>query len=109
VPRAGLVASESVVERRDHVDEPSPLQGIASKFVLDASNAMHFVTAEARCERGPADVCPLVEQFDLAVQLVMEVLRLAAVSVQRRYSLAGVGMTAHQTTLTRSLDSVRFV
>ena len=35
--------------------------------------------------------------------------RLAAVSVKRRNRLARVGMTAHGTTLTPSLDSVRFV
>ena len=44
-PSLGFGASESVVERREHVDEPSPLQSIALKFVLDASNAMQFVTA----------------------------------------------------------------
>jgi hypothetical protein len=49
-------------------------------------------------ERRSADICLLVEQFDLAVEFVIEVLRLAAIRVQRRHSLAGVRGTAHHTT-----------
>lgn len=106
-PSLGVLAAESAVNGGEHVYEPPPLDSIASKFVLDASNVMQFVATRAGCEHRPEDIRLLVQQCDLAMEFVMKVLRLAAISVKRRYSLASVRTTAHQTTLTPSVSVLR--
>lgn len=106
-PSLGVLAAESAVNGGEHVYEPPPLDSIASKFVLDASNVMQFVATRAGCERRLEDICLLVQQRDLAMEFVMKVLRLTAISVECRYRLDSARTTAHQTTLTPRFSLIR--
>lgn len=96
----GLVAEESVVERSEHVGELPALHSIEPKFSLDASSLVVFPTVEILGQDRAEDRCLLVEQFDLVVNLVVEILGLPTVRVPRHHRLGVVSLPTHHTKLT---------
>ena len=89
-----------MVEGGEHVGELPALNSIEPKFSLNASSLRVFPTLEILCQCRMEGRCLLVEQFDLVVNLGVEVLGLPAVSFPRHRRLGLVRPPTHRTTLT---------
>ena len=96
-----------MIEGGEHVGELPALNSIEPKFSLNASRLRVFPPPEILRQRRVQDRCLLIEQFDLVVNLVVEILRLPAISFPRHRRLGVVRPPTHRAKITRAVPTMR--